>query len=32
MLSELALELFFPADEETAASVKRTAASSGRSN
>jgi len=32
MLSELALELFFPADEETAASVQRMAASAGRSN
>jgi transcriptional regulator with XRE-family HTH domain len=32
MLSELALELFFPADDETAVSVARMAASAGRSN
>jgi transcriptional regulator with XRE-family HTH domain len=32
MLSELALELFFPADEETAASVQRMAAADGPSN
>jgi hypothetical protein len=31
MLSELALELFFPADNETAASVERMAAAAGSS-
>jgi hypothetical protein len=31
-LSELALELFFPADDETAAAVQRMAASIARAN
>jgi hypothetical protein len=32
MLSELALELFFPADDETAATVRRLAASTQAAN
>ena len=32
MLSELALELFFPADDATAETVRRMAATTGRAN